>query len=689
MKKLISMCLAVIMSCGILVTPTLAATKNDVTRIRKVMDEAEFDTTLVFEDFHETSKQLIELTLTNAEWREDDFGSEFIDKTNSKVWVEFTPVDGEYTLNLPLIADGEGKATVKVRAIDSEVTEGTYTVAEIVDSETAVTVEEKVALQEGSTAIDTIIIEELVPGAIKEDAVLTLRLDKDFEWTTGANFTIDIAPDYCGLSVLESEVEIDDRDLIIPLVGSTKAAPAAIFIEGLEVYFDADDVDFGTTCEFTVTGGGFTKQTVAVGTTTDYEVTVEVEDEDLPTFISGRLDNTKTLELTIKETIANSWVNGKRTEVIFPVGVEVVKVNHKIKNGTVDIDIDENEVDLSIVAEKDKKLSLTMTFELSISPEFTGDIVATLSGRALDGKYEATVGKAIFPIEVKAEKNIYNVDYRNSEASDIIITEAEAGMLEKGDMIHFELEGVHFEDEPEIEIIDGDIEFYDPAVKDGILTLEVKSESRKEAAVIKVTDIKIYMDRLLPLGEYDLLITTTKNDEVENINEIKDVKNAIIKNFSEDKDVTGLFTCDEIVAVEDYIVRTTEDATFTDKVIVTIGSDKMISGSKEIALDAPAYISGGRTMLPVRAITEALSDNAVITWNDATRTVTILFGNRVISMTIGSNVMYINGVALAMTAAPEITNDRTFLPLRDLAYALGLNDSKIDWNDITKTVTLN
>ena len=177
--------------------------------------------------------------------------------------------------------------------------------------------------------------------------------------------------------------------------------------------------------------------------------------------------------------------------------------------------------------------------------------------------------------------------------------------------------------------------------------------------------------------------------QYENIDEIKDVKNAIIKNFSEDKDVTGLFTCDEIVAVEDYIVRTTEDATFTDKVIVTIGSDKMISGSKEIALDAPAYISGGRTMLPVRAITEALSDNAVITWNDATKTVTILFGNRVISMTIGSNVMYINGVALAMTAAPEITNSRTFLPLRDLAYALGLNDSKIDWNDITKTVTLN
>ena len=55
MRKLISMCLAVIMSFGVLVTPTLAATDNDITRVRKVKDEASFDTTLVFEDFDETS----------------------------------------------------------------------------------------------------------------------------------------------------------------------------------------------------------------------------------------------------------------------------------------------------------------------------------------------------------------------------------------------------------------------------------------------------------------------------------------------------------------------------------------------------------------------------------------------------------------------------------------------------------
>jgi hypothetical protein len=94
-------------------------------------------------------------------------------------------------------------------------------------------------------------------------------------------------------------------------------------------------------------------------------------------------------------------------------------------------------------------------------------------------------------------------------------------------------------------------------------------------------------------------------------------------------------------------------------------------------------------MLPVRAVTEALSSSAVVRWDDATKTVTITFGSRVISMSVGSKTMTINGVGVAMQAQCEITDSRAFIPLRDLGYALGLNDSKINWDDATKTATLN
>ena len=115
----------------------------------------------------------------------------------------------------------------------------------------------------------------------------------------------------------------------------------------------------------------------------------------------------------------------------------------------------------------------------------------------------------------------------------------------------------------------------------------------------------------------------------------------------------------------------------------------MYAGSTEIALDVPAYISNGYTMLPVRAVTKALSGSAIVRWDDATKTVTITFGQRVISMTVGSKQMMINGVSVAMQAACEIMDSRAFIPLRDLGYALGLNDSKISWDDSTKTATLN
>ena len=115
----------------------------------------------------------------------------------------------------------------------------------------------------------------------------------------------------------------------------------------------------------------------------------------------------------------------------------------------------------------------------------------------------------------------------------------------------------------------------------------------------------------------------------------------------------------------------------------------MYAGKNEIQLDVPAYISNGYTMLPVRAVTEALSNVAIVRWDDATRTVTITFGSRIISMTVGSSTMNIDGVPVQMQAAVEITGDRAFIPLRDMGYALGLGDDKIAWDDATKTATLN
>lgn len=90
-------------------------------------------------------------------------------------------------------------------------------------------------------------------------------------------------------------------------------------------------------------------------------------------------------------------------------------------------------------------------------------------------------------------------------------------------------------------------------------------------------------------------------------------------------------------------------------------------------------------MFPVRVISEAFG--AVVDWNGANQTVTVTVDDRVVTMNIGSNVMYINGVPTTMNTAPEITNNRTFIPIRDIANAIGIQN--VSWDDKTNTVIIN
>ena len=128
---------------------------------------------------------------------------------------------------------------------------------------------------------------------------------------------------------------------------------------------------------------------------------------------------------------------------------------------------------------------------------------------------------------------------------------------------------------------------------------------------------------------------------------------------------------------------------FTTKVVVPVGESYLISGENKVEIPVPAYINAaGYTMLPLRAVAVALgiNENNVL-WDQTTRTATVMYGSKIINMTYGQKVVYVNGAMIPATAAVEITNDRMFLGLRDLGNALGVTD--ITWDAATKTATLN
>jgi hypothetical protein len=83
---------------------------------------------------------------------------------------------------------------------------------------------------------------------------------------------------------------------------------------------------------------------------------------------------------------------------------------------------------------------------------------------------------------------------------------------------------------------------------------------------------------------------------------------------------------------------------------------------------APTIVNG-RTLVPIRAIAEAMG--GTVGWNDATRTVTIDCMDRNVEMAIDSKTMLANGTAQQMDIAAQILNGRTVLPVRFVSEAAG------------------
>lgn len=111
---------------------------------------------------------------------------------------------------------------------------------------------------------------------------------------------------------------------------------------------------------------------------------------------------------------------------------------------------------------------------------------------------------------------------------------------------------------------------------------------------------------------------------------------------------------------------------------------KVILDGKEFTSDPEPFIENGRTLIPIRFISEELG--AEVNWNNEDRIATIKKDNTTVHLKIDSHlVTYEKGnKTYSLTdVAPKIIDNRTFVPLRLVSNALGVG---IDWNQLTRTV---
>lgn len=624
------------------------------------------------------------------------------------------------------------EATISVDSDDMVITNGDDLVYASIESKgISVSVKDTVdvAVEEVATLKD-ITIEPSVGSTFTgdRDDTLTLKLNSGFEFVVDSNTMVDggSAGKY-EMSTLTG-YEYDDDEITFELCDYTGAE--SLKITGLKV--EATTAKEGATATLKVSMTGNDSVSVEVATVVDYAVSMSVdEDEDVPVIYSGvDVDNTgitddsdhESLEVTIEETFAGAWDNSKKFTLSLPEGVYAADVD-VVADG---IELDREdfikaydngeyeyfEFEKRIFDENDSDndpYELDVTFTLVADPGFEGDVVLSLSGDALDEDQEVVIAKFVKPYTVSAQQNDLTIDYRNTEIpTDVVITEAEAGLWEKGTEFALTLDKIDFDDDATVTADDeSGMEIKDVKTTDGEIRFTIDEESDDEPATVTVSDLTLYMDRSLPAGAYDLNVYALDMLGVDSAEKAEDFDGSDFD--ADDKGYlpetllaeagTDVFVGDESDDI-DYTVKTgfvnivtagSDTTGFTTKLTVPIGENYLIAGETQVTLDAPAYINAeGYTMLPVRAISTSLGiDNNNVLWDQATKTVTILYGDRIISMTAGSSVMYVNGSSIPTSSSVEIVNDRTFLPMRDLATALGVTDLTWDTDPTTgKTTTV-
>ena len=573
---------------------------------------------------------------------------------------------------------------------------------------------------------------EAMKAVLKTDSKLRLKLNSGFEFgklddvvlKNNQNKEIDKA--YAKLNKAASS----DDEIVIDIKGELDTD--VIKISGLKV--EATSAKAGATATLKIYAEGNDTVSVEVVKVVDSAVVLSVDkDADVPVIYSGvnvknvgitNSSDHEALEVTVKETFPGAWNNAKDFTFKLPQGVYIADVqsitadNMDVKDKTEWFETAYDKGDYETLTFKKRtwaetdpskkdKAELKFTLVLVADPNFEGDVTLTLTGDALK-EQKVTVAKFVKPFTVVAKQNDMQIDYRNTKVpTDVVIKEAEAGLWDKNVTFSLSLDKINFDTDAKVTVDDkSGLKVKDVKTTKGVVTFKVDGKSDDKPAVVTVSGLTLFMDRNLPAGAYDLdvfspvmLGAADGNRET-----VTDQKAPIADNGFLSQDILGKSTSKRVVAdINDDFYSTTAKAgfvniitagredtdSFTTKVVVPVGEKYIVSGENKVEIDVPAYINAnGYTMLPLRAVAVALGINTNnVLWDQSTRTATVMYGSKIINMTYGQKVVYVNGAMIPATAAVEITNDRMFLGLRDLGNALGVTD--ITWDQATKTATLN
>ncbi|MBP8707948.1 MAG: copper amine oxidase N-terminal domain-containing protein, partial [Caldisericia bacterium] len=123
-------------------------------------------------------------------------------------------------------------------------------------------------------------------------------------------------------------------------------------------------------------------------------------------------------------------------------------------------------------------------------------------------------------------------------------------------------------------------------------------------------------------------------------------------------------------------------------ITLKIGNSTAIVNEKEVFLDTAPILENGRTLVPIRFISESIGAN--VKWNDKDLSIVITLGDKKIYLWIGKKESIIEKKGVKTTykldVPPRIVNNRTLVPLRFVMEAFS---ATVTWIDEYKLIKIN
>ncbi|NPV90700.1 MAG: copper amine oxidase N-terminal domain-containing protein [Firmicutes bacterium] len=156
--------------------------------------------------------------------------------------------------------------------------------------------------------------------------------------------------------------------------------------------------------------------------------------------------------------------------------------------------------------------------------------------------------------------------------------------------------------------------------------------------------------------------------------------------FDDRDDIVAVDYSEQIIGDVTYPVREQSIKDTLTRTVFNIDSNVSWINGTPFQMDVSPYIKNGRTYLPLRYVGRAIgiADKDIV-WDEATKTVTLTRGDKVVKVKVNDKSMLINGVSIPMDAAAEIRDGRAMLPIRFFAQSFG---APISWDEAARSVVI-